>query len=53
MMIAQVVVGLRAPADIDPVMSDVNCDGKVSMVDAMLVAQHVVFGKEFTCWVCE
>jgi len=53
MMIAQVVVGLRPAADIDPVMSDVNCDGKVTMVDAMLVAQHVVFGKEFTCWVCE
>jgi len=53
MMIAQVVVGLRAPADIDPGMSDVNCDLRVSMVDAMLVAQHVVFGKQFPCWSCD
>jgi CSLREA domain-containing protein len=52
MMIAQVVVGLRPPADIDQTMGDVNCSGGVSMVDAMLVAQHVAFGRAFTCWPC-
>ena len=50
MMIAQVVVGLRPPEDIDQRMADVNCSGGVSMVDAMLVAQYVVgLIDEFPC----
>jgi hypothetical protein len=52
MMIAQVVVGLRPPADIDQTMADVNCSGSVSMVDAMLVAQNIVFDRQFPCSPC-
>jgi len=52
MMIAQVVVGLRPPEDIDQRMANVNCSGGVSMVDAMLVAQNVVFSRLFECSPC-
>ncbi len=41
MRIAQCVAGLIDCAVIDHTAADVNCDGKMSMVDAMFIARKV------------